>query len=54
MPTIGVSTWSVRRLLGPLYPGLGLTPASRPSDDCFGPGELDLLDLPGAMRAGIR
>ncbi len=50
MPTIGISTWSVRRLMGPMYPGLDLTPEARAADDRFGPGEVALLDLPNAMR----
>ena len=50
MPTIGISTWSVRRLLGPMYPGLDLAAETRPTDARFGPGEIALLDLPDAMR----
>ena len=50
MPTIGISTWSVRRLMGPMYPGLDLAPEARVADDRFGPGEVALLDLPNAMR----
>lgn len=50
MPTIGISSWSVRRLLGPTYPGLALDPVSRPPNAQFGPGACDLLDLPDQMR----
>lgn len=51
MPTIGISSWSVRRLLGPTYPGLALDPQPRPRDDRFGQGDCALLDLPDTMRA---
>lgn len=50
MPTIGISSWSVRRLLGPMYQGLKPDPQPRPRDDRFGQGDLTLLDLPDAMR----
>lgn len=50
MPTIGISSWSVRRLLGPMYQGLALDPQPRMRDDRFGQGGCDLLDLPDAMR----
>lgn len=48
-PTLGISTWSVRRLLGPMYPGLDPAADRRP-DARFGGGSLTLLDLPEAMR----
>lgn len=48
-PTMGISTWSVRRLLGPMYPGLDPATARRP-DARFGGGSLALLDLPEVMR----
>ena len=51
METIGISTWSVRHLLGPVYPGLDPAATPRRADPSFGPGELDLLDLPAEMRA---
>ncbi len=50
MPTIGISSWSVRRLLGPMYQGLAPDPQSRPRDDRFGQGDLNLLALPDTMR----
>ena len=47
---IGISSWSVRHLLGGTY--WGLDPArERPHTPQFGAGSLDLLDLPGAMAA---
>ncbi len=47
---IGISSWSVRYLLGVTY--WGLDPAgARPHAPQFGAGSLDLLDLPGAMVA---
>lgn len=36
MPTIGIWTWSVRRLMGPMYPGLDLAAEAHPADDRFG------------------
>ena len=51
MPTIAVSSWSVRHALGPMYPGLALVPGERHADDRFGAGSLALLDLPDAARA---
>ncbi len=50
MPTLGISTWSVRHLLGPCYYGLDLAPDKRRRDDTFGAGALALLDLPAALR----
>ncbi len=51
MPTIAVSSWSVRHALGPMYPGLALTAGARRSDNTFGAGSLTLLDFPDAARA---
>lgn len=51
MPTLAVSSWSVRHTLGPMYPGLALTPGERAPDDRFGAGSLTLLDLPDAAHA---
>lgn len=50
MATVGISTWSVRRLLGPVYPGLALAGDSRAAERPFGPGACALLDLPVAIR----
>lgn len=50
MATVGISTWSVRRLLGPVYPGLALSGVSRVAEVPFGTGGCDLLDLPAAIR----
>lgn len=51
MTTLGISTWSIRRLLGPTYPGLDPDAPARPAATPFGPGALDLLDLPEVLRA---
>jgi len=51
MPTLAVSSWSVRHTLGPMYPGLAPTPTERAPNDRFGAGSLALLDLPDAARA---
>jgi len=52
MPTIAVSSWSVRHALGPMYPGLALTQGARTvTNNRFGSGSLTLLDLPAAARA---
>ncbi len=51
MATIGISSWSVRHLLGPIYRGLALDPAARSVVDTYGMGALALLDLPAAMQA---
>ena len=37
MPTIAVSSWSVRHALGPMYPGLALAPGARTPDDGSAP-----------------
>lgn len=55
MPTIGVSSWSLRHALGPMYVGLAVEPEQRRRDETFGRGSLALLDFPDAARAvGIR
>ncbi len=51
MPTLAVSSWSIRHTLGPMYPGLALTPGERTPNNRFGAGSLTLLDFPGAARA---
>jgi len=51
MPLPAISSWSVRHALGPMYPGLALTPGERQPDHKFGVGSLALLDLPDAARA---
>jgi sugar phosphate isomerase/epimerase len=51
MPTLAVSSWSVRHSLGPMYPGLALTRGGQPPVETFGPGALSLLDFPDAARA---
>lgn len=51
MESLGISTWSIRHLLGPVYPGLDPAAAPRRADASFGPGDLDLLDLPAELRA---
>jgi sugar phosphate isomerase/epimerase len=51
MPRLAVSSWSLRHTLGPVYPGLALTPGEREPDQQFGRGSLSLLDLPAAARA---
>ena len=51
MPLPAISSWSVRHTLGPMYPGLALTPGERQPDQRFGAGSLALLDLPDAVRA---
>ncbi len=51
METLGISTWSIRHLLGPVYPGLDPAATPRRADANFGPGDLDLLDLPAELRA---
>jgi sugar phosphate isomerase/epimerase len=50
MTTVGISTWSVRRLLGPVYPGLALDGEMRVAEMPFGSGGCTLLDLPTAIR----
>lgn len=49
MPELGVSTWSLHRELGPMYPGLALTRGEREPDLTFGEGRLTLLDTPAAV-----
>lgn len=51
MPSLAVSSWSLRHTLGPVYPGPALTPGEREPDRKFGPGSLSLLDLPATARA---
>jgi sugar phosphate isomerase/epimerase len=51
MPSLAVSSWSIRHALGPMYPGLDLTPGERELDDRFGPGALTLREFPDAARA---
>ena len=51
---LALSSWSVHRALGPVFPGLDPTAADRPPENRYGPGTLSLLDLPAAVRdAGI-
>jgi sugar phosphate isomerase/epimerase len=51
MPTLAVSSWSIRHSLGPMYPGLALTRGTEPPAETFGPGTFALLDFPDAARA---
>lgn len=51
MPTLALSSWSVRHTLGPIYPGLAVTSGERQPDDKFGAGSLALLDFPDAAKA---
>src|SRR4051794_40445390 len=50
MPTLAVSSWSVRHSLGPMYPGLALTRGEQPPVETFGTGSFSLLDFPDAAR----
>ncbi|MCC6627814.1 MAG: TIM barrel protein [Chloroflexi bacterium] len=48
--SLAVSTWSLHRALGPVYPGV--TPAGdRPARFPYGAGSLTLLDAPAAVAA---
>lgn len=54
MPELAVSTWSLHRSLGAMYPRAALDAEPAP-DLAYGPGRLALLDAPEAVAAlGIR
>ncbi len=50
MRELAVSTWSLHRDLGPMYPGVALEPASRP-DLSYGEGAITLLEAPATVAA---
>ncbi len=52
MPDLALSTWSLHRALGPMYPGLDLDKPSRLADDRYGKGTIMLEDVP-AIAAGL-
>ena len=52
MPELAVSTWSLHRELGPIYPGLALYPGPRAPQYPYGPGSLTLLEV-AATVAGL-
>ena len=51
MPELAVSTWSLHRELGPIYPSLDLPEGGREADLPYGPGRLTLLETPDAVAA---
>lgn len=51
MADLAISSWSLHRTLGPTYPGLDLVDEPRAAAYPYGPGSLDLLDLPAAVAA---
>jgi sugar phosphate isomerase/epimerase len=52
MPELAVSTWSLHRELGAMYPGLNLNPGQREPKYTYGRGSLTLLDVPATV-AGL-
>ena len=50
-PLIAVSTWSLHRTLGVVYADAPGLPANGAPLEKYGRGEIDLLDLPAALRA---
>lgn len=54
MPELAVSTWSLHRELGPMYPNVALATESEP-DTTYGQGSISLLDAPQVVAdMGIR
>ena len=54
MPELAVSTWSLHRELGPMYPDVALGNGNAP-DMRYGAGRMTLLDAPAAVAGmGIR
>jgi sugar phosphate isomerase/epimerase len=51
MPALAVSTWSLHRALGAIYPALDPAGGPREAQYPYGEGELTLLDLPDAVAA---
>jgi len=46
MPELSISTWSLHRTLGPVYPALDAHPGERAAETPYGDGALSLLDVP--------
>jgi len=46
MPKLSISTWSLHRTLGPVYPALDTHPGERVAETPYGDGALTLLDVP--------
>jgi hypothetical protein len=51
MPDLAVSSWSLHRTLGPIYPALDVHPGERAAELPYGPGHLCLLDAPAYVAA---
>jgi sugar phosphate isomerase/epimerase len=51
MAELAISTWSLHRALGPVYPDLALSDGERRAEDRYGAGELSLLEAPAAVAA---
>jgi len=51
MPELSISTWSLHRTLGPVYPTLDATVGERVAETPYGAGTLDLLDVPAYVAA---
>ena len=46
MPELAISTWSLHRTLGPVYPALDAYSEERATETPYGEGTLSLLDIP--------
>jgi len=51
MPELSISTWSLHRTLGPVYPALDASTGERAAETPYGAGALDLLDVPAYVAA---
>ena len=51
MPELAVSTWSLHRTLGPIYPDLEMRDGDRAPDGRYGEGSLSLLETPAFVAA---
>lgn len=51
MSDLSVSSWSLHRSLGPMYPGLALVEGPRTADLLYGEGSLTLLEAPAVAAA---
>lgn len=51
MPELAVSSWSLHRTLGPIYPDMETRAGDRAPDHKYGAGTLSLLELPAYVAA---
>jgi sugar phosphate isomerase/epimerase len=51
VPELSISTWSLHRTLGPVYPAFDAFTEERAAETPYGAGTLDLLDAPAYVAA---